>query len=140
MEIIQVDDVRRQIEQLKKYLRVVEAGDHSLLSDGTVREVDFRLSPDKKLVYPDRTVGLSFVRSMQKFKSLVKLKRKYVTQVDIYAIDALTVTIKGLEFIPDKPGHVSLVVTEQMKTSELIEKLELLAKKMEYIGRMWVSL
>lgn len=139
VEIIQVDDVRKQIVELKKLIRVVDPGQHALLINGSVREVDFRLSRDLQWVEPDESVGLSFATSMQKFKSLLKLKRRFVNQVDVYAVEESTVHIDGLRFIHDRPGHVSLVVTKHMKVSELVEKLEMLALQMQSIGRMMVS-
>lgn len=140
MEIIQIDDVRVQIVELKKLVRVVEPGQHPVLEDGTsVRQADFQFSKDRQWVEENLTTGLSFVTSMKKFKQLIKLRQRHVAQVDIYAIDEHAVHLEGLRFIHDKPGHVSLVVSLRMKVVELISRLEVLASKMEPVGRMWVS-
>ena len=139
VEIIQVDDIRKQIVELRKLVRVVDPGQHALLVKGTVREVDFHLSADLHWVEADETTGLSFATSMQKFKSLLKLKRRFVSEVDVYAVEESTVHIDGLRFIHDRPGHVSLVVTKRMTVGDLVDKLETLALNMQPIGRMMVA-
>lgn len=57
----------------------------------------------------------------------------------MYAIEEVFINIEGLRVIHDKLGHASLTVTRRMKISELIGKLEMLATKMESIGRIKVS-
>lgn len=139
MELIQVDDVRQQIVELKRLVRVVDSGTHALLDGGTVRRVDFKFSADLKYIEPDPRVGLSFATNMKKFKGLLRLKGRFVSQVDVFVIDPATVHIPGLRFIPDSPGHCSLVATERIKVDELVKKLEALAIKMEFIGRIAVT-
>ncbi len=46
MELIQIDDVREQIAELKKLIRVVDPKSHSTLTNGNVREVDFKFSSE----------------------------------------------------------------------------------------------
>ena len=140
MEVIQVDDVYVQLVELKKLIRVVDPGEHATLVAGGIREnIDFRLSKDGKWVEEDQTMGLSFATTMKKFKNLVKLKKRRVGQIDIYAVDEHSVHIDGLRFIHDSPGHASLVVTKRMPVRDLIERLEQLATKMEPIGRLWIA-
>ena len=140
MELIQVDDIRLQIVELRKLIRVVEPGQHATLVQGSVRNVDFEVSADGKWVEANREKGLSFATSMKKFKGLLKLKGRHVSQVDVYAVDAATIHIDGLFFNPDRSGHVSLIVTTRMSVSDLVAKLERLALQMEPIGRISVLL
>jgi hypothetical protein len=76
---------------------------------------------------------------MKKFKSLLRLKGRFVPQVDVYAIDEAFLNIPGLSFHHDSPGHCSLVVTQRIKVVDLVSKLEFLATKMELIGRISVT-
>lgn len=140
MELIQVDDVHKQIVELRKLLRVVDPGQHAALVQGTIRDVDFEISADGKWVEANRAKGLSFATSMKKFKSILKLKGRHVSHVDVYAVDAATVHLEGLLFNPDRPGHVSLVVTQRMTVAALVARLETLALHMEPIGRISVLL
>jgi len=140
MELIQIDDVRKQIIELKKLIRVVDPNSHATLTDGTVREVDFKLSDDMEYAEESREVGLSFATNMKKFKKLIKSKARFHEEVDIYAVDEMALlTVDGLKVIHDRPGHASLTVTERTSIPDLIERLETVAGKMEKIGRMRVS-
>lgn len=46
MELIQIDDVRKQIMELKKLVRVVDPDSHATLTNSGVRELDFKFSND----------------------------------------------------------------------------------------------
>ena len=140
MELIQVDDVREQIMELKKLIRVVDPGTHATLTNGNVREVDFKFSSDMEYVEASNDVELSFATNMKKFKALIKSKARFHAEVDIYAIDELKLMgVDGLKILHDRPGHASLIVTKRMRVPDLIKKLEMIAGKMEKIGRMRVS-
>lgn len=105
-----------------------------------MRRLPARPVADGKWVEATPDKGLSFATSMKKFKSILKLKGRHVPHVDIYAIDTALVHIDGLHFNPDRPGHVSLVVTQRMTVAALVGKLETLALQMEPIGRISVLL
>jgi len=140
MELIQIDDVRKQITELKKLIRVVDPKMHSTLTNGNVREVDFKFSTDMEFVEPSNDVGLSFATNMKKFKSLIKSKARFQVEIDIYAVEELMLMgLDGLKIVHDRPGHASLTVTKRMRVPDLIKKLEAIALKMEKIGRMRVS-
>lgn len=139
MEYIFLDDVKVHIQELKRYIRPVGSSEHPTLVEGSVREVDFVLSPDKKWVEPSLEYGLSFATSMKKFKSVYKLKARRFSEVDVFAIDDLTPLPDNMKIIRDRPGHASLVVTKRMLVSELIKKLEIVAQRAEYIGRIRVA-
>ncbi len=136
MELIQVDDVRKQIVELRKLVRVVDASHHATLTDNTVREVDFSFSTDMEWVEADTNSGLSFATNMKKFKKLIKSKARFQAEVDIFVIDESLLIVEGLRIIHDRPGHASLTVTRRMKLPELIKKLEIVALKLESIGRV----
>ena len=139
MELILVDDVRRQIAELGKLIRIADPGAHALLTAGSVREVDFSFSADMQWIEADLSRGLSFATNMQKFKGIVKNKARFVASIDIYALEETRVHIEGLRFVHDRPGHVSLAVTRRMRVGELIAKLELLRDKLEPIGTLRVA-
>lgn len=139
MEYIFLDDVKVHIQELKRYIRPVGSSEHPTLVEGSVREVDFVLSPDKKWVEPSLEYGLSFATSMKKFKSVYKLKARRFSEVDVFAIDDLTPLPDNMKIIRDRPGHASLIVTKRMLVSELIKKLEIVAQRAEYIGRIRVA-
>jgi hypothetical protein len=140
MELIQIDDVREQITELKKLIRVVDPNSHATLTNQTIREVDFKFSNDMEFVEASRDTGLSFATNMKKFKKLIKSKARFHSEVDIYAIDeSLLLAIDGLKIVHDRPGHVSLTVTRRISVPDLIKKLELVAGRMEKIGRMRVA-
>ena len=139
MELIQVDDVRKNIVELKKIVRVVDPGTHATLTKDTVREVDFKFSQDMEWIEPSSEYGLSFATNMKKFKKLVKSKARFHQEIDIYAIDETMLVLEGLKLIHDRPGHASLTVTRRMKVPELIGKLETLSQRLESIGRLRVT-
>lgn len=138
MELIQVDDVRKQIVELRKLVRVVDPGHHATLTDNTARELDFSFSADMEWIEADTKSGLSFATNMKKFKKLVKSKARFQYEVDIFVIDERMLIVEGLKIIHDRPGHASLTVTRRMKVPELIQKLEIVSLKLESIGRMRV--
>jgi hypothetical protein len=135
MEYILAEDLKRHLEVLKKYIRPVGSADHPTLVNGSVRQVDFLLSPDGKTALPSAG-GLSFVTSMKKFKGLLKLKARHVGEVDVYAFDDALALPPGLEIVRDRPGHASLRVKEKMALTDLIGRLEDLGRRMERIGRI----
>lgn len=140
MELIQIDDVREQITNLKKLIRVVDPRTHATLTNGNAREVDFKFSSDMEFVEPSSEVGLSFATNMKKFKTLIKSKARFHVEVDIYAIEELKlIGVDGLKVVHDRPGHASLTVTKRMRVPDLIKKLEIIAGKMEKIGRIRVA-
>ncbi len=139
MELIQIDDVREQITELKKLVRVVDPRSHATLTNHNVREVDFKFSSDMEYVEASRDVGLSFATNMKKFKKLIKSKARFHAEVDIYAIEESMLLVDGLKIVHDRPGHASLTVTKRTSVPELIKKLEVVARKLEKIGRMRVT-
>lgn len=139
MEYIQVDDVAHQIETLKRLVRISDPKTSPTLVNGGIREIDFDISSDLEWVNPNQTKGLSFATSMKKFKRIIKTKARFVSEIDVYAIDESEFFDDGLRFNHDSPGHASLVVTRKMKVAELISKLENLSKKMEPIGKIKVT-
>ncbi|SBS29198.1 hypothetical protein MSP8886_01472 [Marinomonas spartinae] len=139
MELIQVDDVRAQIAELKKLVRVVDPGTHPTLTNNGVREIDFKFSSDMEYVEASSDVGLSFATNMKKFKKLVQSKARFHAEMDIYTIDESMLQVDGLKIVHDRPGHASLTVTKRIRVPELIQKLEIVARKLEKIGRMRVS-
>lgn len=139
MELIQIDDVKKQIEELKKLVRVVSRGEHSTLVAKGVREVDFLFSKDMEWIEPSGQYGLSFATSIKKLKSILKTKARFVDEVEIYAIDSTSLVGDGLNVIFDRPGHASLTVTRRMKVADLIKKLEQIALKMDRVGRLRIS-
>lgn len=76
---------------------------------------------------------------MKKFKKLIKSKARFHEQVDVYSIDETMLLIDGLKIIHDRPGHASLTVTKRIKVTDLIKKLEIVASRMEKIGKMRVA-
>ncbi len=140
MELIQVSDVRKQIVELKKIVRIVDKESHATLTDNAVRELDFKFSSDMEWVEKSTDAGLSFATNMKKFKKLIKSKARFNAEIDIYVIDKSRLIIDGLKLVHDRPGHASLTVTEKMRVPELVKKLELVAERMDSIGRIKVSL
>jgi len=138
VELIQVDDVRKQIVELKKLVRVVDRNHHATLTNGSVREIDFSFSTDMEWIEADTNSGLSFATNMKKFKKLVKSKARFQSEVDIFVVEESMLFVEGLKIIHDRPGHASLTATRRMKVPELIQKLESVALKLESIGRMRV--
>ncbi|QFT53279.1 hypothetical protein [Microbulbifer sp. THAF38] len=139
MELIQVDNVREQITKLQKLIRVVDPHSHSTLTDGTVREIDFKFSPDMEYIEASNEVGLSFATNMKKFKKIIKSKSRFHTECDIYAIDESLLSMDGLKIIHDRPGHASLTVTKKMPIPDLINKLKVIAARMDKIGTMRIA-
>lgn len=139
MELIQIDDIREKITELKKLVRVVDPSSHSTLTNGSVRELDFKFSNDMEYIEPSLIVGLSFATNMKKFKKLLKSKSRFHSEVDIYAIDESLLSIEGLKIVHDRPGHASLTVTQKMPIATLIEKLEIIARRMDKIGRLRIE-
>jgi hypothetical protein len=139
VELIQVDDVRKQIVELKKLVRVVDPRHHATLTNNTVRELDFSFSKDMEWIEADANSGLSFATNMKKFKKLIKSKARFQSEVDIFVLEESMLHVEGLKIIHDRPGHASLTVTRRMKLPELIEKLGIVALKLESIGRMRVT-
>lgn len=140
MDLIQIDDVREQITELKKLIRLVDPNSHATITNQTVREVDFKFSNDMEFVEASGEVGLSFATNMKKFKKLIKSKARFHTEIDIYAIDeSILLGVDGLKIIHARPGHASLTVTKRIRVPDLIKKLELVAGRMEKIGRMRVA-
>jgi len=139
MELIQIDDVRKQIIELKKLIRIVDLNSHATLTGDNVREVDFKFSSDMEYVEPSNDVGLSFATNMKKFKKLIKSKVRFHEEVDIYTIDKSMLIIDGLKIVHDRPGHASLTVTKKMRVLDLIKKLKKIAGNMDKIGRMRIA-
>ncbi|TMO00087.1 hypothetical protein [Pseudoalteromonas sp. S558] len=92
-----------------------------------------------KYVEASSEVGLSFATNMKKFKKLIKSKARFHPEVDIYAIDETMLMVDGLRIVHDRLGHASLTVTKRTSVPELIKKLEIVARKLEKIGRMRVA-
>lgn len=120
-------------------MRVVDANHHATLTGNTVREVDFSFSADMEWIVADTNSGLSFSTNMRKFKKLIKSKARFQAEVDIFVIDESILIVEGLRIIHDKSGHASLTVTRRMKLPELITKLEIVALKLESIGRVSIT-
>ena len=139
MELITMENLRHVIIELKKFVRIADPGGHRTLVQGTVTPADFNLSQDQTSVNKDLTKGLSFATNMRKLKSIIKSKARFHTDIDIYAVDEHVVLPSGLKFIKDRPGHASLVVTQNMSTKDLVEKLEKVAKILEPIGTVRVK-
>lgn len=140
MELIAVDDVRKQIAELSRLVRIVDPKAHPVLVNGSVRQVDFLLSVDMQYVEVSLDAGLSFATSMKKFKKLLQTKARFHSEVDIYAIDENSLaSIDGLRVIHDRPGHASLAVVRRMKLPDLVMRLEAVASKMEKVGTMRVT-
>ena len=140
MELITMEDLRHIIIELKKFVRIADPGSHSTLTEDSITPVDFNLSQDRAQVNKDLTKGLSFATNMRKLKSIIKSKARFHTDIDIYAIDEHAPLPEGLQFIRDRPGHASLVVTQNMSTADLIKKLKKIAKILEPIGTVKVKL
>lgn len=141
MELVTMEDVKHLIVELKKFVRISDPKGHSTLTliDGKIESGDFNFSPDKTQVNKDLTTGLSFTTNMRKLKSIIKSKSRFYRDIDIYAVDEFVSLPSGLRFIKDRPGHASLVVTENMSTKDLIIKLEVVAKLLESIGTVRVK-
>lgn len=139
MELVTMEDLRHVIMDLKKFVRISDPGGHRTLTQGTVSSVDFNLSQDGLTVNADLTKGLSFATNMKKLKSIIKSKARFHTDIDIYAVDEYVSLPTGLKFIKDRPGHASLVVTQNMTIDELIKKLEKVAIILESIGTVRVK-
>ncbi len=140
MELVTMEDLRNVIIELKKFVRIADPGGHRTLTQSTVTPADFNLSQDRKRVNKDLTKGLSFATNMRKLKAIIKSKARFHTDIDIYAVDEYVALPAGLKFIKDRPGHASLVVTQDMSTDELIKKLEKVAIILEPIGTVRVKL
>ena len=115
----------------KHFIRITDPGSHRTLVNGSVRPADFNIDNNETRVKADRTKELSFATSMKKLKSIIKSKSRFFSDINIYSIDEFVRLPDGLQFIKDRPGHVSLVVTKDMETKALIEKLEVVARSME---------
>jgi hypothetical protein len=104
MEYISVDDVRKHVEVLKKYLRPVGPSEHPALypPDG-IRDADFAFSPDRRTVLPSPK-GLSFATSMKQFKRILSLKARHFDEVIVYAFDDATPIPNGLAILRDRPA------------------------------------
>lgn len=139
MELIQVDDIRQQLVELRRIVRVADPGGHATLHDGRPRLLDFQFSSDMQWIEADLTKGLSFATSMKRLKSVLSTRGRFQTTLDIYVIDEERLSIEGLRLIHDRPGHASLVVARRMRVDELIVRLDRLAYLMEYIGTIRTS-
>lgn len=132
MELVTMEDIRHIIIELKKFVRIADPGGHSTLTQGSVSPADFNLSEDRARVNKDLTKGLSFATNMRKLKSIIKSKARFHTDIDIYAVDEHVALPVGLRFIKDRPGHASLVVTQDMSTEDLKTR-----KSRYFIGANW---
>lgn len=139
MELIQVDDIRHQLVELRRIARIADPGGHATLHDGRPRLLDFQFSSDMQWIEPDLTKGLSFATSMKRLKSVLNTRSRFHPTLDVYVIDEEKLTMEGLRLIHDRPGHASLVVARRMRVSELIDRLDRLAYLMEYIGTIRTS-
>jgi hypothetical protein len=141
MEYILLEDVRKVIENLKKYVRPVGVGEHPLLDkDGDIRQVDFDISPDRKTVRRGPG-GLSFATSMKKFKKVVALKKRHAfEEVEVNIIDDTVPLPDFLRIVRDSPGHASLQVTKDVDKEKVVGALIILSRHMENIGRMKTSI
>ncbi len=140
MELVTMEDLRNVIIELKKFVRIADPGGHRTLTQGSVTPADFNLSQDRTRVNKDLTKGLSFATNMRKLKAIIKSKARFHTDIDIYAVDEYVALPAGLKFIKDRPGHVSLAVTQDMSTADLVKKLEKVAIILEPIGTVRVKL
>lgn len=130
--------------------RPIERGAHPTLyderNDGKYRTVmgvrvcDYRFSSDLQWVLPDDQMGLSFSSTWQNLKGVYKLvSRGKAKPVDVYWVLSGAYIPSGMAFVQDrKPsnsakGHYFLTVTEKMKVSTLVEKLQLIAHHMTVI-------
>jgi len=139
MELITMENLRHVIIELKKLVRISDPGGHRTLTQGTITPADFNLSQDGTFVNKDLTKGLSFATNMRKLKSIIKSKARFHTDIDIYAVDEHVGLPLGLKFIKDRPGHASLVVTQNMPTKDLVDKLEKVAMILEPIGTVRIK-
>ncbi len=144
-------DINEVIGKISSYkARPVERGAHPTLygerSDGKyktvmgVRICDYKFSADLQWVLPDEQMGLSFSSTWQNLKSVYKLVSRGKTKpVDVYWVLSGADIPSGMAFVQDrKPsssakGHYYLTVTERMKVSTLVEKLQLIAHHMTVI-------
>lgn len=115
-------------------MRVVDPGTHPTLTNNGVREIDFKFSSGMEYVESSSDVGLSFATNMKKFKKLVQSQARFHAEMDIYTIDESMLQVDGLKIVHDRPGHASLTVTKRIRVPELIQKLEIVARKLEKIG------
>lgn len=137
MELVHINDIKEHITELKKLIRVVQVPSHATLVNKNIRQRDFVISKDQKFVEASSEKGLSFTTNMKKLKSLISLNKRYAKEVDIFSIDEFELMdIDGLKIIHDRSGHASLTVTKRMPISDLIKKLEIVADRMEKLGRM----
>ena len=144
-------DLREIISQLDGYYaRPTPQGNHPTIypsrDDGPyktvmgIRVCDYKLSPDGKWVLPDDQMGLSFSSTWQHLKNARKMVAKISGKpVDVYWVLSGADIPQGMSFQADKrpsksaKGHYLLTVTEKMKISTLIEKLNWVADRMSVI-------
>ena len=62
-----------------------------------------------------------------------------MNEIDIYFLDDTTPLPEGMRLINDRPGHACLAATRKMRVEELIKKLEDVASRAEYLGRIKVG-
>lgn len=144
-------DLSTIIEDLGAIMaRPIEAGAHPTLyperREGKYRTVmgirvcDYKFSPDLQWVLPDDQMGLSFSATWQSLEFVYKLIAKHRDKpLDVYWVLSGADIPSGLAFVADRGraqsarGHYFLTVTETMKVSSLVEKLQLVAYRMSVI-------
>lgn len=144
-------DLREIISQLEGYYaRPTARGSHPTIYpdrvDGAYRTVmgirvcDYNLSVDGQWVLPDDQMGLSFSSTWQHLKSAHKMVSRISGKpVDVFWVLSAADIPNGMLFQPDRrpsssaKGHHILTVTEKMKISSLVKKLEWLADRMSVI-------
>lgn len=146
-----LSDLNEIVRNIGSYkARPVERGGHPTLypekSDGKyktvmgIRVCDYKFSSDFQWVLPDEQMGLSFSSTWQNLKGVYKLISRGKTKpVDVYWVLSGADIPAGMAFVEDrKPsnsakGHYYLTVTEKMKVSTLVQKLQFIAHRMTVI-------
>lgn len=144
MELLSIDDPVTAIAELKKITANTRPGFQTAygrsMPTASAGHEKFHLVENGLRVKADFKRGLSFATGIGELRDLLRFKAQCSeTIVELYAIDEYSSLPKGLRFVRDKPGHASLVVIEDMKTSDLIQKLEEALRQMERIGKFKVK-
>ncbi len=69
-----MEDLRKIIIELKKFVRIADPGGHRTLTQGSVTPADFILNQYRTRVNKDLKLGLSFATNMRKLKAIIKSK------------------------------------------------------------------
>lgn len=135
--------------ELNEYIRMVYNDDHRTIDRrDEIRRADYFIEKDQstgsKIIKASKEKGLSFCRTITQFVEVARAKshrsKNRFEDIHVYTIREDAELPRGLAFNIDTPGHVSLIVTQDMSWNEMLKKLKIVSDMLEFVVTIPIQL